>query len=247
MIAVITAGGSVDDALAHDMGTRFKALAPLRTGRLIDPVLCAVQAIGAREVVVIAAPEVADYCSGRVNRVLTALDDGAANVAQALRLAPVDEPLLLATCDLPFCTSDALTAFLGRCGDAELAMPVADSGAYRAAFPEAPKHSTRIGRVDIANGSVFYFASGAAAERALEIAQSLFRARKSILKMAQFLEPALLLRYAFGQLQIEHIERYALQRFGVRAKAIAQASPTLCFDVDTQADYQYVLANPDVA
>jgi hypothetical protein len=59
--------------------------------------------------------------------------------------------------------------------------------------------------------------------------------------MATLLGPALLLRFVANRLEIEHIERRAQRVFGIDARAVRDASPNLCFDVDTLEDYRYAL------
>jgi hypothetical protein len=57
--------------------------------------------------------------------------------------------------------------------------------------------------------------------------------------MARLLGGALLLRYLLRQLRIADIEARAERVLGVRAAAIRDAAPGLCFDIDTLEDYRY--------
>jgi hypothetical protein len=98
-----------------------------------------------------------------------------------------------------------------------------------------------VGAERIANGSIVYFGPGVA-PRVLAPAQRLFDARKSLVRMAAVLGPRLLLRFIMGRLRIEDIETRAHALLGVEARAVRDASPALCFDVDSLADYRYALA-----
>lgn len=245
MIAVLTAGGTVDTGFARAIETDIKALAPWRGMRLIDPAIQAARACGASQIVVIGNYEVKAYCGSRVDEVIPADADGRINLRKALSCAQESTPLLLLTTDLPFVTPDGLRKFLARVGDSEIAMPLADGSAYDRCYPKAANHVTNLGGECVANGNVFYFSSGGVAKRSIDVATQLFRARKSLVYMATLLDPALIVRFATRSLKIEHLEAYTQRRFKLRAAAIRHASPGLCFDIDSLADYNYAVAYSD--
>jgi CTP:molybdopterin cytidylyltransferase MocA len=238
MIAAITAGGLVQAPFSHEIGTAVKALAPLGNGRLIDRALDAARASGASRITVVGDAEVRAHCGERADAVIEPSEDGRANLEAALRCAGDDEALLLLTSDLPFITQNALDDFLKRIGDADIAMPIACADAYLAAYPGATEHATTLERERIVNGSVFYFSPGTA-PRAISIARRLFAARKSLPRMAMLLDLPLMLRFVFRRLRIEHLEAYAVRVFRIRAHAVRNASPALCYDIDALDDYRY--------
>jgi CTP:molybdopterin cytidylyltransferase MocA len=243
MIAAITAGGRVDGELAKAFGTTVKALAPIGGARLMDAAIDAARANGATRVVVIGSDAVRDHCGARVDDVIAESPDGGENIRRAIDTAR-DEALLLMTSDMPFVTAAAVADFLERGSSADIALPLASERDYLTAYPGAPPHVTSLGRERIANGSVVYFGPGIAA-RALDPAQRLFAARKSLIRMAALLGPALLARFALGRLRIDDVERRAHALLGVDARAVRDASPSLCFDVDTLDDYRFALAHRD--
>jgi CTP:molybdopterin cytidylyltransferase MocA len=247
VIAVITAGGCVDGAFARAIGTPVKALAPMGSATLLDRSIDAGRQCGASSIVVVGGAEVGAYCGTRIDALVRATGDGRANLEAALCSARDNESLLLLTSDLPFLTYAPLAEFLSRVGDAEVAMPLATPAAYALAYPGAPGHLTALGSERVASGSVFYFSPRSAA-RAITIARELFAARKSLLRLALLLEPALIARYCARRLRIADIEGYAARRFGIRARAVRECGPELCYDVDTLADYRYArehLETPD--
>jgi len=239
MIAAITAGGRVAGPLAAAIGTDVKALAPFGAGRLIDRSIAAARAAGARHISVIGGAEVRAHCAALVDDVIDEAEDGRENLRLAIESGGA-EPLLLLASDLPFVSSEAAEEFVARASGSDLALPLATEADYARAYPGAPPHVTRLGRERVANGSVVYFAPGVA-PRVLEIAQRLFVARKSLMRMALLLGPALLLRFLTNRLEIAHVERRANQLFGIDARAVRNASPSLCFDIDGIEDYRYAL------
>lgn len=239
MMAAITAGGRADGPLAAAIGTRVKALAPFAGGKLIDTSISAARAAGAKQVAVIGGSEVREHCASLVDLTIDGAPDGRENLRLAIETA-AGEPLLLLASDLPFVTGDVTHAFVERALGCDVALPLASEETYRRAYPGAPSHVTRVGKDRVANGSVVYFAGGVA-PRMLEVAQRLFAARKSLFGMARLLGPTLLVRFVVNRLEIEHVEKRAHEVLGIQARAIRDASPALCYDVDTLADYRYAL------
>jgi GTP:adenosylcobinamide-phosphate guanylyltransferase len=239
VIAAITAGGRVEGRLAEAIGTDVKALAPLAGGKLVDRAIEAAREAGARRIAVIGGAQIREHCAGRVDEVIAELADGRENIRLAIE-AGRDEPLLLMTSDLPFISGEATRDFIARAAGSDLALPLANERAYTKAYPGAPDHITQIGSERVANGSIVYFAPGIA-PRVLDVSQSLFDARKSLVRMAMLLGPVLLLRFIARRLEIAHVERRANDILGVRAVAVRDASPTLCYDIDTIEDYRYAL------
>jgi GTP:adenosylcobinamide-phosphate guanylyltransferase len=239
MIAVITAGGRVDGAFAAEIGTGVKALASVGGRFLVDVAIEAARGAGARRISVVGGDEIREHCAPWVDEIIAEDVEGRENLRRAMCSAG-DVPLLLMTSDMPFIDAVAVIEFLNGAYGADLALPLAGEAAYLAAYPGAPPHVTALGSERVANGNVVYFAPGVA-QRVLPIAQRLFDARKSLLRMAALLGPALLCRFAFGKLRIEHVEGRAARMLGVRACAVRDASPALCFDIDTLDDYRYAL------
>jgi CTP:molybdopterin cytidylyltransferase MocA len=234
--AVVTAGGRVDEAFAAAIGTPVKALAPFGGGVLLDAVLAAISGAGIADIAVVGGPEVEAH--RRDLRVIPAAPGGEANIARALDAWPAEDDLLFATSDLPFVAAGELTAFLAASADYDLTLPLATAAAYQAAYPGAPPHVTELGGERVANGSVFFIRGGARAS-VRAIAGRFFEARKSAPGMARLLGGKLLVRFLVRRLRIADIERRAESVFGVRAAAIRDTAPGLCYDVDTLEDYRY--------
>jgi CTP:molybdopterin cytidylyltransferase MocA len=234
--AVVTAGGRVDEAFAAAIGTPVKALAPFGNGVLLDAVMSAISGAGIADIAIVGGRELESHRGAA--RLIAAATDGATNVARALDAWPAGDDLLFATCDLPFITAAGLAAYLAASRDYDLTLPLAGAAAYAAAYPGAPPHITELAGERVANGSVFFIRAGARTA-VRTVAGRFFEARKSALGMARLLGSTLLLRYAVRRLRIADIERRARAVLGVRAAAIRDAAPGLCYDIDTLDDYRY--------
>ncbi len=236
---VITAGGTCDGDFARACGTTVKALAPFGRTTLLDRAVAAARASGAERIAVVGGDEVRAHLRRRVERVIPAGASGGDNVRLALGAWPGDR-LVYLTSDLPFVTSDALADLVAKSDGCGATMALASDDAYRAAYPGAPAHSVRLGKERFANGSAFVF-DPLVAERAVELAQRFFAARKSLVRMAFILGPALIARYALDRLTVADIEARAEREFGAPCRGIRDASPALCFDIDDTTDFRYAL------
>jgi molybdopterin-guanine dinucleotide biosynthesis protein A len=239
LAAAITAGGRVDGAFAERIGTDVKALAPFGGTLLIDLAIAAARDAGATRVSVVGPKEVLAHCGDTIDDALDETPTGEGNLRCALSTARGDA-LLFLTSDMPFVDGRVLRDFMTRAGNAHIAMPVAEVDDYEAAYPGAPPHITSIGNDRVAGGSAFFLAAGIA-PRVEEVATRLFAARKSAWALATLLGPALLVRFALRRLRISDVERRAARVLGLRATAIRNASPALCYDVDTLEEYEYAV------
>jgi len=241
VIAAITAGGRIDAPFARAVGTTVKALVPIAGVTLLDRAIDAARAAGARRIVVVGGNDVRAACGARVEAVIAESRDGRENVRKALEAGDRSEELVFFASDMPFIAACDVDAFVRRARGADVALPLATANDYAAAYPDAPAHATRIGSECVVNGSVVYFAPGVAL-RALDVSQRLFDARKSLWRMAALLGPALLVRFALGTLGVADVEIRARSLLALEARAVHDASPGLCFDIDSFEDYRYVTA-----
>ncbi len=237
MIVTITAGGRVDGAFAESIGTDVKALAVTGGRTLLETAVSAAAALAPRRIVVVGGAAVRARCPATVDAVIEESQRGRDNIRRALETG-TDEALLLLTSDTPFVDGAALADFVTRAHGCDAALPIASAADYERAYPGAPPHAVRLGRERVVNGSAVFFAPGVG-PRVLETAERFFEARKSLFRMALLLGPALLVRFAVGRLRVDHVEARGQSLLGIRARAVRDASPKLCFDVDSLDDYRY--------
>jgi len=235
--AAITAGGCVDPEFAKAIGTDVKALAPLGNRLVIDAAIDAARELGVAGIAVVGGEQVRAHCAHRVDRFIDASGDGVENIRLALGAFDFDR-LVYLTSDLPFVTGPDLAAFVTASSGAQLAMPLAEAKAYERAYPFSPTPTMALGGERFANGSAFVI--DRAALGPLEtLAGQFFAARKSLPRLAMLLGPALVFRFVTKQLRIGDIETRARTVFNLDARAIRGAAPSLCYDIDTIADWEY--------
>jgi CTP:molybdopterin cytidylyltransferase MocA len=236
--AVVTAGGLVPAPFAAIIKTDVKALAPLGTRRLIDPVIDAARGAGVSGLAVVGPPAVRTHCDYRVDRFLDSAHSGVENIVRALEAFPQAERIVFLTSDLPFVDAAGLAGFIAASSGAALTMALASASSYTDRFPGAPPHFVRLQNTAYANGSAFCI-DRAAVEPLERVAGRFFSARKSLPRLAALLGVYLCVRFALGMLRITDIEARATQVLGAPARAIVDADPGLCFDIDDAADWRY--------
>jgi molybdopterin-guanine dinucleotide biosynthesis protein A len=235
---VITAGGRSSPELEAATGTPWKALAFAGKRRLIDIVVDAARGLAPRGIAVVGDTDVRAHLEGRVERAIDADDDGVENIRRALHAFPNAERLLYLTCDVPFIDTPGLDDFVRRSHGVPLTMALAGAAAYEAMFPAAPLHTVALAGERVANGNAFLI-DGSAIAPLETVAGRFFHARKNLARLALLLGPALCLRFACKTLRIADIERRARQVLGFDVRAIRDAAPGLCYDIDTVADWAY--------
>ena len=210
-------------------------------GTLLDAAIAAARGAGSERVAVIGGAEVRAHCAGTVEAVVAESSDGRENLRRAFAEAG-DAALLLLASDMPFVRAASVSGFFG--GRARRRSRDAARRAPRRIAPRIPAHrrtTTNLAGERVVNGSVFYFGPGVAG-RVLAVAQQLFAARKSSLGMARLLGAGIArMRFALGRLRVADVEARAQARLGLDARAVRDAAPDLCYDIDTVADYRYAL------
>jgi GTP:adenosylcobinamide-phosphate guanylyltransferase len=241
--AVITAGGRVGGEYAALAGTSVKALASVRGVTMLDRIIGALREVGATQIAVVGGDEVRTACASRVERFIDEAESGGANLLRALRAWPGDgAPLLYATSDLPYVTSEAIGGFLRRVPEGALALPLAEIGDFAGRFPAAPAFGITLCGERVVNGGVFSLPAESI-EPLAGLATRFFDARKKPWRMASLVSPMVLFRYLTGRLRIAELEGLASRVLGVPAFAVRGCAAELAFDADTPNDYRYACAH----
>jgi len=235
--AVITAGGRVDGAFAQAIGTDVKALAPLGSRCLIDTAIDAARGIGVEAIAVVGGDAVRAYCRSRVDLIVDETPDGGENARRALRAFPGRDMLYL-TSDVPFLNADGLSDFVARSEGLVASLPLAGADAYERRFTGSPEHTMTLGGERFASGTVFVMREPAI-EKIATLAGAFFNARKSAWRLATLCGPILLAKYALSRLRVADIEQRASHILGGPVRAIRDASPGLCYDVDSLEEWDY--------
>ncbi len=239
-LAVITAGGRVDDAFAEVLGTPVKALAPFAGSTFLHRTIAALREAGVERVAVVGGDEVRRACADAVERVIPESADGAENLRLALHAWNGEAPLLYATSDMPFITGAAVRSFLNATEPGTLALPLTEWQDFERRFPHAPPFGITLAGEKVVNGGVFAIPADAAT-RIEAFAKRFFDARKSPLRMARLTGPTLLLQFLFKRLSVAKLQEHAERLLDIPARAVRYAPAELAYDVDILEEYRYAI------
>jgi GTP:adenosylcobinamide-phosphate guanylyltransferase len=240
MNAVITAGGRVSGEYARASGTDVKALALVRGTTMLARVISSLREAGVERIAVVGGDDVRRACEDSVELIIPEAPRGSENVIAALRAWPeYHEPLLYATSDMPYVTTEAAADFISRVPHGNVAISLCEFRAFVERFPEAPSgFGIKLAGERVVNGGLFCIPAGSG-DRLATIAAEFFDARKQPWRMVRLINPASAFRFAIGALSIGHLEVEATRIAGVAASAVRGCAPELGFDADDAAEYEY--------
>lgn len=239
--AVVLAGGKPGEALAQAAGVRFKALAPLRGRPMVAYVLDALAAserVG--EVHLVGPDEVAAALPG----IRHVADRGSflANLTAGVAACGPAPGSLVITCDIPFVTAAALSAFieLAEARDVDLAYPIVEVGRCEERFPGMRRTTLRLREGRFTGGNAVVIRP-AFLERNAGVIDDAFAARKRPLKLARMvgwdLVPRILLASRLpGLLPLSLAEERIGRLVGGRVAGIPLPYPEIGADIDKPED-----------
>ena len=241
--ALILAGSrGGDDPVAEAGDVSDKALVLIGDRTMLERVVQAVRAAGAREIAVSASSlQVAQEARRLGTRVLTAAPGPSRSVGEAIEA--LGTPLLVTTADHALLRPEWIRDFLAAVpADADVAALLAERARIEVAAPGSRRTYLRFADGAWSGCNLFWLATPRAAA-AITLWQSIEADRKRPWRIVRRLGPWMLLRYLVGRLTLSA----ALARLGrlasVRAAAVAAHDGLAAVDVDKPDDLAFVRAH----
>ncbi len=239
---MVLGGGEPTDRMASEAGVEAKALVPLDGTPMGAYVLAALRG----------CPEVGGIVYvGPVNVRLRGLydvhvpagtrlvDSLALGLGAALAHAPAGR-LLVLTADIPWITSEGLSAYLRAAPAAELVYPAVTEAAATAQFPHQRRTYARLREGRLTGGNAVLL-DAAAVPRLLPFIDRAFRARKNPLALAALFGFDVLVALLMGRASIPQVERRLRRLSGIDARALVTDDAALAADVDRASHLPGVL------
>lgn len=162
------------------------------------------------------------------------------NVQRGMEAWDPDEPVLVATCDIPLLTAGVVDAFVRQApADCDIVYPVIPKGAVMRAFPEVQRTYVRL-REGVFTGGNLFLVRPRAVVRARANAERLLAHRKSPVRLARDVGVGLLFKFITGWLGLQEAERAASRLLDVEGRAMIFSAPEVGVDVDKPSDYRLV-------
>ena len=249
---VLPAGGRASDELAALTGAASKTLIRINDRTILESVIRALRETGrVRRIAVSGPPPV--LSEARRAGADGLLAEGATGPENNLRcflwLREQRHPApyaLIATSDLPFLSSNGVSALIDSCiPDVDIGVPVLRHADFAARFPGANKFSLSLQDGVYTAGCVIWVKPSVVASDGLrrhwKRVEQVFDSRASQLALARMLGPLNLARFLTGRLGFVHMERHCGRLLGCAPAAIHDSAPELAFDIDKPEDYHYAL------
>lgn len=229
MDVVILAGGSCDDALRQATGAEYRADIVLNGRTMLDHVAGCLEPLG--RLVIVGGPS----SNGRAS-----LPSGDTFIQSLIRAveAVEAERFLLATCDLPDLTTEAVSDFIDRCvRPASLYYPVVPMEHCQREYPGLKRTWLRL-REGTFTGGNLALGDTAAMKRVIPALESAYAARKSPAQLASLVGWGTLVRVLLSRvcpysLTIPSLERAVGRAVGLEVCAVVSPFASIGTDIDS--------------
>ena len=160
------------------------------------------------------------------------------NAVAAISLLDSAKPVLIATCDIPLLTAEAVNDFIDSCSyeDADFFYTIVPMEEVERHFPGITRTAVKVKEGTFTGGNLF-IVNPEAVPRSAAKAQEFVDYRKSPLKLSKLLGLKFVLKFLFGQLAIPELEKKVSELLTIRVKAVISLFPEIGIDVDKPSDY----------
>lgn len=241
-VVVLAGDRGPGDALARDAGVAGKTLVPVAGRAMLAHVLDVARSIDCRRLLVV-APESGPYraLAAAAGAELIAPAAGpVASLGRALEAAGRRWPVLVLTGDHPLMQSAWLHQLTSGCGDADVAVGLADADRVRARFPGSRRTVYRFRDRPVCGTNLFYLQDPAAGERLVAAWRPVEAKRKRPWRIVGLLGAANLARYLAGRLSVDSAFAALSRRLEVTIRPVLMDDPLTAVDVDSPADLALV-------
>lgn len=241
--ALVLAGSPNDGPLKDCSPARYEALISIGGKTMVEYVLDALKATGKinRIVVVGPAEELKKLLPGDIT-VVTAGRDLMGNLLEGLKHLPGAQRVLMATCDIPMITTQAIDNFLDLCSnqEADLYYPVIPRREVEKNYPLTRRTYVSFKEGQYTGGNLFLF-NPAVVEGCMRQGQRLVDARKSPLRLGRMLGLTFLLKFLLHRVTLKEAEAHASGLLGVKGAVVISNYPEVGVDVDKPSDLELVM------
>lgn len=236
---ILLAGGTKKDALTAAMGAPSKALVPLSNGQtMLQAVLSVLRQCPSIHRIVVIGDPVLEAAVRRLGAEFVqqqgALVD---NLVQGFAALACPERCLVATCDIPLISSEAVEALIheGRRLAADILYPIVTRDLIEQQYPGGKRTYATLREGTFTGGNLLWL-SGEFVQREQRVIQSVFEARKSPLKLCRLIGWRFVLRFLTKRLTLREIEDRIGRLLHCTARAVILPYPEIAFDVDKPED-----------
>lgn len=240
--ALVLAGSRNDGPLKQCSSVPYEAMITIGRKTMVEYVIDALRnskRVG--RIVVVGPSDVPGFCSREDVTVIKAQGKLMENVSRGVECLPGAKRVLLATCDIPLITTQAIEDFLDRCGNrsAQFYYPVIPREVVEKSFFDTRRTYVTFKEGDFTGGNLFLIDPGAV-NRCMEIGQQLVDARKSPFRISKLMGVPFLLRFMLRMVSLKEAEEKASDVLGIEGVVVVTTFPEVGVDVDKPCDLELV-------
>jgi len=240
--ALVLAGSRNDGPLKQCSSVPYEAMITIGRKTMVEYVIDALRnskRVG--RIVVVGPSDVPGFCSREDVAVIKAQGKLMENVSRGVECLPGAKRVLLATCDIPLLTTQAIEDFLDRCGNrsAQFYYPVIPREVVEKSFFDTRRTYVTFKEGDFTGGNLFLIDPGAV-NRCMEIGQQLVDARKSPFRISKLMGVPFLLRFMLRMVSLKEAEEKASDVLGIEGVVVVTTFPEVGVDVDKPCDLELV-------
>lgn len=240
--ALVLAGSRNDGPLKQCSSVPYEAMITIGRKTMVEYVIDALRnskRVG--RIVVVGPSDVPGFCSREDVTVIKAQGKLMENVSRGVECLPGAKRVLLATCDIPLITTQAIEDFLDRCGNrsAQFYYPVIPREVVEKSFFQTRRTYVTFKEGDFTGGNLFLIDPGAV-NRCMEIGQQLVDARKSPFRISKLMGVPFLLRFMLRMVSLKEAEEKASDVLGINGVVVVTTFPEVGVDVDKPCDLELV-------
>lgn len=236
MKAIILAGEGNQDIECFGRG---KALVNFREEPLIEYTINALTDSEMIDYILVVGNENAltPIIGDSVDRIIEQGNDMLDNLIRSISYFSGEENVIIATCDIPLITPDAIRYFINNALNfgVDLCYPIVEKSVYMAKYPDA-RRTYVILRDGAFTGGNLIMVNPRKIKAIENQIRGLINNRKNPLKMTRTLGMFITIQFLLKQLTIEKIETYVQKKFNITGKALIIPYPEVGSDIDRVED-----------
>lgn len=245
--AIVAAGGTISGEYARvaDCGIRTLARVGEQQLSVISVVTRALaNSAHITDVIVAGPPEIKPLLGDGI-KYIPDYGSGPANFFRTTRDHCTSDRILLCVSDLPFITESDIDKFIQNAGaSTDIVLGTVNKSDYLNAFPGSPQSTfTTVAGLGEVTMATIYLVNRAQLLKNEELITQLIHSRKSQLKTAILLGPALVWQWITGTLNIEKLIVCAEDLLHCTVSVVPNLSPNLAYDIDSIEDWKYANSN----
>ncbi|GBF32838.1 hypothetical protein DCCM_1034 [Desulfocucumis palustris] len=238
--AIVLAGSPNTGPLKECSPARYEALISIGGKTMVEYVVEALNSSKKINNIVVVGPrdELAEIMPGYVT-VVPAGNSLLENLMEGLRHLSGTEKVLMATCDIPMITPQAIENFLDLCSgkQADIYYPVISKKDVERIYPCTSRTYVSLKEGRFTGGNLFLF-KPEVVEGCMKKGQQLVAARKSPVKMCKLLGTVFLIKFLLRQVSLREAESRVSTVLGVSGAVVISSYPEVGVDVDKPSDLQ---------